>query len=675
MNAEVPSVALELQSREFSLVCTRDGTIQDADKRAQHHLDLAEGASLVARAALGGGPKLERMLDEAGPSASAAWEIALAHGDRVRTVRFFTQATGTGPSSTVRLLGSLAADDALEMLHAHAETLDEVVRLNRQVVRQRTEAERLNRELRDSNAGVRALHQALEERLTATAEEASIKSRVVQHISHEFRTPIHSILGMAQLLLSEQDGPLTPEQRTQISHLRTAADDLSLLVSDLLDLGAIEAGAAAVHTSRFSVSQVLEELRGALRPLLPADRPVELEIEDPDEPLMVETDRVKLGQVLRNLVGNALKYTLRGQVTLQVRVAGDQVVFAVEDSGPGIEPDDQARIFEEFVRLPSASHATGTGLGLPVARGLTRLLGGDITLESTPGVGSIFTARISQVHPEAHAARELEARTEVVALEASAGEPVLVVEDDRRTSLVYEQYLSQAGFRVMLAESLPRAEELLQKVRPAAIVLDIMLARDTSWSFLQRLKENPKTATVPVLVVTVRGDAEHARALGADEFWLKPLQPERLIQRLQALRPDPWPARVLVIDDNPRDRYLLRRLLADTPHQVVEASTGEEGVRLARSTHPDVIILDFLLRDETAFDVIDALKSDPATRLVPIIVSTAQQLTPVQRERLTSKVQIVLSKAHLSKELAIHRIRDALHAAGVQPSDDRPERA
>jgi CheY-like chemotaxis protein len=214
------------------------------------------------------------------------------------------------------------------------------------------------------------------------------------------------------------------------------------------------------------------------------------------------------------------------------------------------------------------------------------------------------------------------------------------------------------------ARTVEDARRLLPSLTPAAIVLDVMLEGETSWDFLAQLKRDPATADIPVLVVTVTSKEQKARALGADEFWLKPIDQDRLLRRLRALARPGTGARVLLIDDDERSRYLTRKILAASPFTLLEASTGPDGVRVAREQQPNVILLDFLLEDTTAFDVLDDLKSDPRTRGIPVIIVTSHQLESAERQRLLAETEAILSKESLSRELAINRIRDALRKVG-----------
>jgi CheY-like chemotaxis protein/anti-sigma regulatory factor (Ser/Thr protein kinase) len=393
---------------------------------------------------------------------------------------------------------------------------------------------------------------------------------------------------------------------------------------------------------------------------------VDLLFDEPDGALpTLRTDEGKISQILRNLISNALKFTQRGEV----RIAAEQkderhVAFRVRDTGVGIAPADHERVFEEFTQLenPLQRSVKGTGLGLSLSRKLAELLGGTLTVDSELGKGSTFTLTIPNVHPEV---REMEQLSERAQHADPARAPVLVVEDDRQTLFLYEKYLASSGFQVVPARTVDDARAMLKSMRPAAIVLDVMLEGETSWSFLSELKTTPQTRDIPILVVTVTDRENKARALGADEFWMKPMDKDWLTRKLQTLAKRGPVTNLLVIDDDEVSRYLVRRLLADTPYKITEATGGLEGIRLARETVPSVILLDFVMPGMTAFEVLDELKADQRTRNIPVIIHTSKDLAAEERERLKQATAAILNKQSLSREVAISRIRDALAKAGV----------
>ncbi|MBL9100433.1 MAG: response regulator [Myxococcales bacterium] len=655
---------------ELALRCAADGRLLWCDERAAQRLAARVGLGLRQLCTPGSEARVDALLAAAGAARVDAWELAVVLDGRPATLSCAAAPDGEGG---VWLVATPVPEVFTRAVAAVEQAMQESVRLHREVVAQKRELERRHRELaamtqslRDSNSGLLTMHAEVAQHADELHRQNEIKARVVANVSHEFRTPLHAILGLTQLLADGADGPLAPEQRKQVLFIRSSAEELLQLVNDVLDLTRVEAGRAPLRLGRFGLEEFVASLRGMLRPLVPEGGAVSLDFVDAPADVELESDRGKLSQVLRNLVANALKFTERGHVRVTAEAVDDgaTVRFSVADTGVGIPPELHDKVFEEFVQVegPRQSRLPGTGLGLPLARQLTAMLSGELGLHSEPGVGSTFTVEVPRVHPEASEMRVISAR--------SAEQPVgpasiLVVEDDRKTIFIYEKYLTMAGFHVVPVRDLEAARAVLAVAKPAAIVLDIVLESETSWSFLAEIKRNPHTADIPVLVVTVTNREQKARALGADEFWLKPIDQDRLLRKLRSLaRANPAP-RVLVVDDDERARYIMRRHLRDTPYQLIEAADGHAGIEAARTRRPHVIFLDFLLDRMTAFDVLDELKADPRTRSIPVIIITSHVLAADDRLRLLAEAEAVISKESLSRELAINRIRDALAKAGV----------
>ncbi|MCK8501468.1 hybrid sensor histidine kinase/response regulator [Myxococcus fulvus] len=668
LSAPDKSPPVDELSREVAMMCDAEGVLTWVDARAQGVLEAVPGKTLRALAAQGTEDKVDRLLIQARDERVDGWELILCRGQTPTTFAFRARPHEGG----VLMVGSLVPEDYGNALEQVSTTMSELSALHREAESQRRELKRradelmrLNRELEESNRGVRSLHAALDEKAEGLHRAAEIKSRVVANVSHEFRTPLHSILGLSKVLLNPINGPLSSEQEKQVQFIRNSAESLFELVNDLLDLSKVEAGKTTLRHSRFVVHDLLSALRGMMKPMLPPGSPVDLRLVEPEAPLELETDETRLSQVLRNLVSNALKFTEAGHVTVSAAPGPrDTVVFTVKDTGIGIAPEDHERIFEEFTQLDShlQRKVKGTGLGLPLARRLVELLGGTLTLQSAPGEGSTFTITLPRVHMEVSEMAGLSERSQH--LDTSRA-PVLVLEDDRQTLFLYEKYLARSGFQVLPVRSTDDARRVLQRVRPAAMVLDVMLEGETSWSFLAEMKNGEATRDIPILVVTVTDREQKARALGADEFWLKPVDEVRLQKKLQELARNGPVERLLIIDDDDVHRYLLKQLLKDMPYVLLEAAGGKDGVRLAREQVPQLIFLDFVLPDITAFDVLDELKADPRTREIPVILHTSHELREDERARLANETAAILAKHTLSREVAISRIRDALAKAGL----------
>lgn len=648
-------------SREIALWCDSSGTIRWLDERALDVFGNQTGEPFVSLTVPGTEGKADGLLRAAASAAVDNWEVSVVLNGALTTLAFRGQPCEDG----ALLVGSLVPETYNRALTTVGEATREIAALQRDTAGKHKELSELYEQLRESNQGLMSLHAELDDRNDALRRNYDVKTRVVANVSHEFRTPINSILGLAQLLLDRLDGELNAEQEKQLRFIRTSAKSLSELVNDLLDLSRLEAGRDRLRTTEFTLDELLASIRGMMRPLFP-EGGVELVVEDAPASLYLQTDQGKVAQVLRNLVSNALKFTLDGEVRVAAEVLPDNMIaFHVSDTGIGIAPADQERVFEEFVQIDGELQrlARGTGLGLPLSRRLAEVLGGSLTLKSTVGAGSTFTFVMPRVHEEVAEMRSIEQKAAKI---DPTRAPVLVIEDDRQTMFLYERYLSSSGFQVIPARTVEDARLALKRVKPSSIVLDVMLEGEATWQFLSDLKDDPETRDIPLMVVTVMDRAQQrARALGADEFWLKPVDRERLVRKLNELSRRSRVTRVLVVDDDDAARYLVRKLLEGTNYEVIDTGDGPEAVRLAQEHAPSVILLDFLLQGCTAFDVLDALRSDPRTRNIPVIIQTSKQLDDGERARLSRETSAILSKDGLSRELAITRIREALLAAGV----------
>ena len=532
--------------------------------------------------------------------------------------------------------------------------LEEIQEQNRELVRalselreRQTELLHLNRELEDTNRGVVALYAELDEKADHLRRADEMKSRFLSNMSHEFRTPLNSIQALSRLLLEHADGELSPEQAKQVNFISKAANDLTALVDDLLDLAKIEAGKIEVRPIEFNVANLFSALRGMLRPLLAGDS-VKLVFDEPEVPLELFNDEGKVSQILRNFISNAIKFTEHGEVRVTATLSEDRrsVCFAVTDTGIGISWEYQESIFEEFTQVPSPLQAKvkGTGLGLPLCRRLARLLGGDVSVTSEVGVGSVFAATLPLHFEElgVAAAAPIEMPIEAALM------PVIIVDDEAELRHIMEKYLRDTRYQPFGARNLREARELLQRVRPQAIVLDIMLKGEDSWRWLSELKSTPATANIPVIVVTTVEDERKGLALGADAYCVKPVSAEQLLSKLDTLTA----RRVLVIDDDPAARYLMHKLLEDENVCVIEARDGRSGLAAARRSKPSLIFLDLNLPDLGGEDVLEALKADIDLQEVPVAIVTSALVSRDQRERLGRRAQSVLQKSELDGDRA-----------------------
>jgi signal transduction histidine kinase/DNA-binding response OmpR family regulator len=524
-------------------------------------------------------------------------------------------------------------------------------------------AEAHTRELEETNRGVVALYSELDENAKALRRIADLKSRFLSNMSHEFRSPLNSIVSLVGFLLDRGDGPLTLEQERQVHFIRQSAEGLSLLVNDLLDLAKVEAGKAVVRLGTFVAADLFTALKGTIRPILP-DHDVALVFEDTTRLEALYSDEGKLAQILRNFLSNAVKFTERGEIRIRAAEGdNDTAVFSVADTGIGIAPEHQELIFEEFGQIegPLQQKSQGTGLGLPLSRKLAELLGGTVAVRSVPGAGSTFSVTIPRVYGAPGQCAEA-----VAAWQPVPGRlPVLVVEDDPATLFLYEKYLEGTRYHVLPARTLGEARQALRRVRPAAIVLDAVLGTESAWPLIAELRSGAGTRDIAVLVIAGSEGEERALELGANDFCAKPVPRVWLLERLRAHAAPETARTILVVDDVEADRHQLRQLLvgAAGPHVVLEADGGGEGLRLARLARPDVIFLDLLMPDLPGFEVIARLKAEDDTKRIPIIIHTSKVPDESERHRLAASVASIVIKPAGNESQVQARIRDALARA------------
>jgi signal transduction histidine kinase/CheY-like chemotaxis protein len=618
----------------------------------------------------GDAPKKSRVMPEkAGHDLEPEWEAAIVSARRLMDqCEIHTDAVNGRIIRLVKILSAKAplfSGKTLERITKQfgkqepRNPIEEVRQQNHELLRaleelheRQQELVRLNGELEDTNRGVVALYAELDEKAGHLRRADEMKSRFLSNMSHEFRTPVNAILALSHLLLEHTDGELNSEQARQVGYIRKSGEDLLELVNDLLDLAKIEAGKVNIRAAEFEVGNLFSALRGMLRPLLVGNT-VNLIFEEPGGIPLMTTDEGKVSQILRNFISNAIKFTQQGEVRVTAALVeeGRAVAFSVTDTGIGIAPEDQSRIFEEFSQLdnPIQKQVKGTGLGLPLCRKLAQLLGGSVEVSSRPGIGSTFVATI----PVYHVVNEIE-RAERIEPAAEAPPEdgrlaVLVVEDEPETRLLYEKYLRDTPFRPIAAGSIRQAREQLRRYPIAAIVLDVLLPDESAWQWLVELKSQNATRTLPVLIVSSVEDPRKALALGADDYSIKPVRRSWLVDSLQRVtgivrEGTQKRGMVLIIDDQETDRYILRHHLEEFGCSIVEANTGKEGLTLARQLKPALILLDLNMPGLDGFEVLAHLRADAQTAALPVAIVTSQMLGREQMAALEHARAVLLKQ-------------------------------
>jgi signal transduction histidine kinase/CheY-like chemotaxis protein len=502
-----------------------------------------------------------------------------------------------------------------------------------------------------------------EAEVTAARDEAREASRqksdFLANMSHELRTPLNAILGFSELMTQEQaEGDTRSVPLEWVKHIHSSGQHLLVLINDVLDLSKVEAGRIELFPAPLDLPTVIDETVAALSALT---RERQQQVTTAVPPLTIPADRVRVRQILDNLLSNAIKFTPEGgQIFISAHRAGTHVQVSVTDTGPGISAADQARVFTEFTQVGDVElRQQGTGLGLPLARRLAQAHGGDITVESEPGHGARFTL-ILPAAPHSHPDQPADPSAA-----ACPGGGILVIEDDSAAVILLRTHLERAGYLVTTAATGEDGLDAARACQPDLILLDLNLPGIHGRNVLQQLKDDPRLRHIPVAVISVADDQEVAMALGAVDYFVKPVNHDALLGWLvhHSLVP-PLSDRVtnaLVIDDDPATLAVVGQTLQRHGIRVVDATNGLDGLRLAQAHTFDLIICDLRMPGLDGFSVIAALHDDPTTRDVPVLVLTSQDLTPADRDRLAGKALAVISKRDATQtdlQDWIHRITE-----------------
>jgi len=525
----------------------------------------------------------------------------------------------------------------------------------------------LNRELEDTNRGVVALYAELDERADYLRRASELKSNFLSNMSHEFRTPLNSIISLTRILQEKTDGDLTSEQEKQVRFIQRSAQELYELVNDLLDLAKVEAGKVTVKPKEFEVQELFGALRGMLRPLL-VDSSLDLIFEDCSDLPPLNTDDGKISQILRNFISNALKFTPGGEVRVSAtRGPSGTVIFAVRDTGIGIAPSDQELIFKEFTQIENViqDRVKGTGLGLPLCRNLAELLGGTVSVESELGVGSTFYAVIPMNYRGVTPA-EARPTAEITVLPGNL--PVLIIEDNPETAFIYGNYLSKTEFQPITVTSIEEARRSLTAVRPSAIILDLYLAGQNCSEYVRELRSSPATSDIPVVVISVMDEARKVLSYGAEKFLRKPVDQDTFCGTLYRLLGRHQRKKVLLIDDNEVSRYVLRERLSAWDFQIFEARGGREALTFIDRDPPDLIFLDLLMPDMGGFELLEELRSGMHTASVPVIVHSSKALDSREEQLVRDQTVGLFAKRALNEKFALEELQKLLVKANVLPN-------
>jgi PAS domain S-box-containing protein len=490
------------------------------------------------------------------------------------------------------------------------------------------------------------------------AAEASsrAKSQFLANMSHELRTPMNAILGYSEMLQEEAEEEGLDSFTLDLQKIQSAGKHLLALINDILDLSKIEAGKMELYLEDFNLADVITDVAATVETLV-AKKLNRLEVSCSPEVGMMRGDLTKIRQSLFNLLSNAAKFTENGLISLRVRREGIFYVLDVQDMGIGMTPEQIAGLFEAFSQADASTTRKygGTGLGLAITRRFCRMMGGDTTVQSELGVGSTFTMRLPvSIQPLS----DLEAANFDGVSEAATqnqdkdqavnqrSDVVLVIDDDPAARDLMSRFLSREGFHPQTAASGEEGLRLAHTLRPVAITLDVMMPGTDGWTVLQRLKADPETQNIPVIMLTMVNDKNIGFALGAADYMTKPINRARLSVILERYRcaAREGGCRVLLVEDDEATREMMHALLTREGWSVEEAANGRLALDKLQGERPDLILLDLMMPEMDGFEFARRLRERPEWREIPVVVLTAKDLTAEDRQRLNGDVEKIMEK-------------------------------
>ena len=511
------------------------------------------------------------------------------------------------------------------------------------------------------------------------------KSQFLANMSHELRTPLNAIIGYSEMLEEELSEVNDTKYVDDILKINSAGKHLLSLINDILDLSKIEAGKMNVFLESTEIASICEYTVATIRPLAERNHN-RLVLDCPSDIGEMYSDVTKIRQVLFNLLSNACKFTQHGEVTLSARREsgpdGDWIKFSVADTGIGMSENQMKNLFEAFSQADATISRDygGTGLGLAICKRFTELMGGHLSANSKPGEGSIFLLQLP-AEVKNQASTNLPIVSSVSALEKYAMDAanvrqacgrendrrerlsrVLVIDDDETVHDMLFRLLSKEGFLVEIADNGESGMDKALELKPDVIVLDVLMPGMDGWDVLTRLKNNPETASIPVVMLTMVDDRSKGYTLGVTDYIYKPVDREKLVTAITRCVRYGDTAPILIVDDDASQRDLLKRTLEKDGWETIRAHNGRAALEAVRARTPSIIILDLMMPEMDGFELINTLRKNPETREIPVVVLTAMDLSNADQMMLASNVTEVLRKGASSRDEVLKIVKDLVES-------------
>ncbi len=579
----------------------------------------------------------------------------------------------------------------------------ELQQTNEQLEQKAAQLAERNFEVERKNQEIEQARRAVEEKASELALTSRYKSEFLANMSHELRTPLNSILILGQQLAENPEGNLSARQIEFARTIHGAGTDLLNLISDILDLSKIESGTVTVDAEEIFVTNVLETVARPFRHQAESQGLFfDVQI-DPHLGRSIVTDSKRLQQILKNLLSNALKFTAQGSVRLRavpaqggwradntaLGQASAVIAFEVTDTGVGIPVEKQKIVFEAFQQADASTSRKygGTGLGLAISRELAALLGGELALRSTPGIGSTFTLFLPTMYtgprtalrtplpgahplPPAALPDHLTDQFPDDRHSIQAGDrTLLIVEDDHNYAGILVDAAHSAGLKAVVTARGAEALDLALQYKPVAMSLDIFLPDMLGWNVLSQFKRTLQTRHIPVQILSMDEDRQQGLARGAFSYLNKPTTTEGLNAAMARLNDyvRPRRKRLLIADDDPAERFSVSELLAHPDIEIATADSGHATLEKLRTEHFDCVVLDLRLPDISGFEVLEEMQRNEALAILPVVVFTGRDLSPEEEARLHTMARSIVVKGAASPErlfdeaaLFLHHVADSL---------------
>jgi len=653
----IASHAVQLSGADAGAIYEFDEATEEFDLRASHSMeeDLVEalrtnpirlGSGTVGRATATRAPvQVADILQDHETSETQARRVLRQLGYRsllaipllrekqiVGGLSVYRKQPGSFPAETVNLLHSFATQSVLAIQNA-----------------------RLFREIEDKGRQLQVADRH--------------KSEFLANMSHELRTPLNAIIGYSEMLQEESQDLGQENFIPDLQKIEGAGKHLMSLINNILDLSKIEAGKMDLFLEEFEVGPMLQEIITTIKPLIDKNANT-LQLRCAADIGVMTADLTKVRQTLFNLISNACKFTEHGAITLSVAREGidgaEWINFQVADTGIGMTPEQTGKLFQAFTQADASTTRRygGTGLGLAISQKFCQMMGGDISVISALGQGSTFTVRLparaaaSQSDRLFPVQRETADEAVVVMPHSLDGAPiVLVIDDDPTVQDLMRKFLAKEGLFMVPAASGEEGLRLAKELRPAVITLDVLMPGMDGWAVLTALKADSVLAAIPVIMLSIADEKQMGYALGAAEYLTKPIDWERLadaLQKYECIRP---PCPILIVEDDEAMRSMLVRRLEKEKWTVIEAANGRTALEQMREIRPELILLDLMMPEMDGFQFLDEVRKCEGWRGIPVIVVTAKELTPEDRQRLNGSVEKILQKGAYSRDELIGEVR------------------